>query len=678
MRLCWERRSKNPVGSLRGGGCPGRVGKATCVSQLLPSSPTESGGSDREKSEKISEALTHLDVWRPPDEPPTPPAPVEPLYSHGPEGEVQETPQEVFEALKALGYSSFRPGQEVAIMRILSGLSTLVVLSTGLGKSLCYQLPAYLYHKHSKSIALVISPLVSLMDDQVSGLPPCLTAVCIHSNMTKPQREAAMEKVRQGEVQVLLLSPEALVGGSGWKSSFVPSACRLPAVAFACIDEAHCVSEWSHNFRPSYLHLSPHFFFSAKSVRCPLKWIADAYHAGLSSAERRRVQNAFMKGQLRVVVATVAFGMGLDKPDVRGVVHYNMPKNFESYVQEIGRAGRDGEPAHCHLFLDPEGRDLHELRRHIYGDSVDFFTVKKLVQKVFSPCKCLELGGERGVESGQERAGCPKRLCYKHERAFPIQQTVESLDIRQEGIETLLCYLELHPRRWLELLPPTYSSCRLLCYGGPRQLRDVARSSPPVAVCLARERLAGRDHGHTSSLEFDVVSLSDSMGWEVVLVKRALRQLQWDPRLCQGTGVPRGKTGVLVEFGDLSFHLRAYGDLTDRELDSVCDFLHGRVVAREKAALGQLRACFQAFQSLGPVLLQDWESRIRADIRHFLTVRQDEKFSGRAVARIFHGISSPCFPAQVYGRDRRFWRKYLPFDFHRLARLATEEILAGR
>ncbi|KAF1672356.1 ATP-dependent DNA helicase Q4, partial [Pygoscelis papua] len=91
-----------------------------------------------------------------------------------------------------------------------------------------------------------------------------------------------------------------------------------------------------------------------KSVRRPPKWIADAYHAGLSAAERRRVQKSFMSGQLRVVVATVAFGMGLDKPDVRGVVHYNMPKNFESYVQEIGRAGRDGEPAHCHLFLDPE------------------------------------------------------------------------------------------------------------------------------------------------------------------------------------------------------------------------------------------------------------------------------------------------------------------------------------
>ncbi|MEQ2274362.1 hypothetical protein XENORESO_019282, partial [Xenotaenia resolanae] len=91
-----------------------------------------------------------------------------------------------------------------------------------------------------------------------------------------------------------------------------------------------------------------------KKIRKPLKWQAEAYHAGLSGSERRRVQNNFMCGELRIVVATVAFGMGLDKSDVRGIIHYNMPKSFESYVQEIGRAGRDGEPAHCHLFLDPE------------------------------------------------------------------------------------------------------------------------------------------------------------------------------------------------------------------------------------------------------------------------------------------------------------------------------------
>lgn len=106
----------------------------------------------------------------------------------------------------------------------------------------------------------------------------------------------------------------------------------------------------THNFTVRYVAQTS----ARKKIRKPLKWIAEAYHAGMSASERRRVQNNFMCGELRVVVATVAFGMGLDKSDVRGIIHYNMPKSFESYVQEIGRAGRDGEPAHCHLFLDPE------------------------------------------------------------------------------------------------------------------------------------------------------------------------------------------------------------------------------------------------------------------------------------------------------------------------------------
>ncbi|XP_028820256.1 ATP-dependent DNA helicase Q4 isoform X2 [Denticeps clupeoides] len=886
----------------------------------LRSEPVGVREGDDENVDKGEEIL--LNVVRPDYERPAPPPPMEPLYGLGEDGKVREPPPEVYEALNDFGYRSFRPGQEVAIMRILSGLSTLVVLSTGMGKSLCYQLPAYLYAKRSGCVTLVLSPLVSLMDDQVSGLPSKLKAACIHSNMSPKQREKAIEKVKAGQVHVLLLSPEALVGGGHSSSGCLPPADQLPPVAFACIDEAHCVSEWSHNFRPCYLRLCkvlrdrlgvrcllgltatatlstaldigrhleindqdgiavrsaavpPNLQLSVstdrdkdqalvsllkgerfgalesiivyctrreettriaallrtclqgvmlressnttkaedgdnpvaqkkralakKKIRKPLKWLAESYHAGMSAAERKRVQVNFMCGELRLVVATVAFGMGLDKSDVRGIVHYNMPKSFESYVQEIGRAGRDGGPAHCHLFLDPEGEDLHELRRHIYTDTVDYFTVKKLVQKVFPSCKCrqihqkhqemsstkmdmevddadmlelmdicdgvvheqqeqnkspcdgnpegqnsppnqpldegekktenLEEGSSKGGEGeeassrteGEENAVVTHRVCHTHERAIPIQETVEALDISEEGLETLLCYLELHPQQWVELMHPTLSICKMTCYGGPQQLRKLTKLCPPVAVALARMRMAGQKVEACDSLEFDVVELSDTMGWQMLMVKKGLRQLQWGSGSFGGTG----RSGVHVEFSGLSFYFRSYGDLTAEEMDRVCAFLHGRVVAQEKTQLYQLEACFRAFRSvayrtcdscldrldeersprlkrllgdyfekrrernfgeelqpyeddddsLNRYKMRDWEEQVRADVRSFLSARSDERFSGRAVARVFHGIGSPCYPAQTYGRDRRYWRKYIRFDFNQLIRIATQEII---
>uniref|UniRef100_A0A665TRD5 DNA 3'-5' helicase n=1 Tax=Echeneis naucrates TaxID=173247 RepID=A0A665TRD5_ECHNA len=817
-----------------------------------------------------------LNVTRPDYERPAPPPPMKPLCHLSDDGKVQAAPAAVYEALQDLGYKSFRPGQEEAVMRILSGLSTLVVLSTGMGKSLCYQLPAYLYAQRSQCITLVISPLVSLMDDQLSGLPAKLKAACIHSNMTMKQREAAIEKVKSGQVCVLLLSPEALVGGGGSGAGCLPSAQELPPVAFACIDEAHCVSEWSHNFRPCYLRLCkvlrerlgvrcllgltatatlstaldiaqhlditdqegiavrsaavpPNLHLSVsmdkekdqalvsllrgdrfgclhsiivyctrreetsrvaallrtclqgvlvkenkqangnsqtqdspagqrkkelarKKIRKPLKWQAESYHAGLSASERRRVQNNFMCGELRIVVATVAFGMGLDKSDVSGIIHYNMPKSFESYVQEIGRAGRDGEPAHCHLFLDPEGGDLHELRRHIYADTVDYYTVKRLVQKVFPPCKCKQIyqkhqeltkakeeqatedeGSDVSVKHVKDvdvkatndclrdykggSSGWPKeRMCHMHERAIPIQQTVEALDITEEGVETLLCYLELHPQRFVELLHPTMSACKVSCYDGPRQLQKITKICPPVAVVLARRRMAGERVENYDQLEFDVVEVADTMGWQLPLVKRGLRQLQWS------TDRAGGRSGVHVEFSSLSFYFRSYGDFSDEEMDEVCQFLHNRVQDQEHTQLYQLTTCFKSFksvafqsvlscvdeldvsrslqlkgllseyfdkrrdrgQALRPVDIEELEKyKVKltrclasADIRSFLANRSDEKFSGRAVARILHGIGSPCYPAQTYGRDRRFWRKYIKFDFNQLIRLATQEIIA--
>lgn len=200
----------------------------------------------------------------------------------------------------------------------------------------------------------------------------------------------------------------------------------------------------------------------------------------------------------------MAFGMGINKPDIRGVIHYNMPRNFECYVQEVGRAGRDGLPAHCHLFLGSDGEDLNELGRHIYANSVDHHVIRKLLQRVFVPCKCLQISqlfegvdfsenieGEGSTvevssnteealneveDSRKKRDPVKNRVhCPGHEVAFSVDETVNALDLPQENISTMLCYLELHHKQWIKVMPPVYTICRILSYKGPRALKAAAR-----------------------------------------------------------------------------------------------------------------------------------------------------------------------------------------------------------
>ncbi|KFB44460.1 AGAP005917-PA-like protein [Anopheles sinensis] len=769
----------------------------------------------------------------------------EPVYEQQPDGTLPETPPEVLETLQMFGHKSFRHGQERAVMRVLCGMSTLVTLSTGAGKSLCYQLPAYLYRRKRQCITLVISPLVSLMEDQVHGMPDFLNAHCLHTNQTPKVRDRTMTAIKAGEVDVLLISPEAVVAGE--KSTGFGSLLReLPPIAFACIDEAHCVSQWSHNFRPSYLmickvlkeklgvrtilgltatatvqtrqsivsHLAipdglsgiisdiplpdnllltvsrdanrdtalvelllSERFSSLQSIivyctrrddcervatfvrtcfqdaaraaaeantnkRRRMNYVAEPYHAGMPASRRRTIQNAFMSGELRIVVATIAFGMGINKADIRAIIHYNMPKNFESYVQEVGRAGRDGLLSHCHLFLDNRGNDRNELRRFIFANSIDRHVIRKLLQKIFVPCACAqifknpqlandlqqEIQAINGIDWDAEfddntavnevqrknnnqhlhpKGG--KRLCPGHEICFSIESTVQQLDIPEENIATFLCYLELHEQKYIQALSPAYCMCKIMSYNGVRPLRMAAKECPPLAMAFALDLKRGISHATSTVIEFPVIDVAAAIGWDSGVVKYQLKNLEWTTE-----NNVRKRSPLSVSFSNLGFRVRAPGDLTDDELDRTLDTLYERVTSQERTQLAQLQYISDAlnsvsFNSIHPVCRVDCPSgpseklkkivreyfitdiskehveivpepddttdeRLIADIRTMICRYPENNFSGRTIARIFHGVQSPNYPALVWSRSN-FWRAYTKTDFNRIVRLANAEIV---
>ncbi|MCP5541596.1 MAG: RecQ family ATP-dependent DNA helicase [Akkermansiaceae bacterium] len=613
---------------------------------------------------------------------------------------------------KVFGHAGFRPGQREVVDVLLAGRPALAVFPTGGGKSLCYQLPALLLD----GLTLVVSPLIALMKDQVEVLVSRgVAAARLDSTLEAAEAGAIHDRMADGSLRLLYVAPERLAN-----EGFLQKL-RRTRLAMLAIDEAHCISEWGHNFRPDYLKLAnlarelgvervlaltatatpkvaadirgafgireadhvrtgfrrPNLSYrvtpcaagerkglllsrlrelpagSAAVVYVTLQRTAEevagfleknglrarAYHAGLADDWRARVQDDFMAGAVDIVVATIAFGMGIDKADVRAVFHYNLPKSLENYAQESGRAGRDGKPSVCEILAC--GDDRIVLENFVYGDTPSGRAVRSLVEHVL-------LQGERFSVSRHDLSAAK--------------------DIRPLVVATALTYLEL--KGVIESTGPFYAGYQV------RFLRPedkILAGHTSDRQRFLRSVFGAAKQGRTW-LTIDVDEVGARIGEPPERIRRALNYLvdlgdvaakpsglRHGYRLAEGG--PREVSGIAAELGEL-FARRESGEIERLGLAIGYCETGGCLTRRLLAYFGEemdgdCGDCGNCRDGNGakslPCGLPD---ELSADRVAAMRTLADEGHASlrqpRQLARFLCGISSPATTRERLNRDDRF------------------------
>ncbi|KAF4978004.1 hypothetical protein FZEAL_5549 [Fusarium zealandicum] len=539
-------------------------------------------------------------------------------------------------------HESFRHEQKGAIGRILGGENALVVFPTGAGKSLCYQIPAIAFPEMDRQsghrdpsdsgITIVVSPLIALMKDQVDALKrKGIAAECIDSTKTREELQQINASLREGQLRLLYCAPERLNN-----EGFVEMMKRVKGgVRLIGIDEAHCISEWGHSFRPDYLKVArfvqeikaervicltatatpivvddiceafdiseegvfrtsvyrPNLRLEAKATKekqdkyellfeflkthpgSTLIYVtvqkqaealaadlnkkripAQFFHAGMKVEEKKQIQEGFMASRIQTVVATIAFGMGIDKPDIRNIIHWDLPSTVEEYCQQVGRAGRDGKQSYCVLYLCPE--DFYIKESFARGDLPSRHSLHDLLKDIFD----------------NEVVQKPLGDTFK---ASHYAQSSE-FDIRQSPLSVIYAALELR-FHLIRAITPEYSSYKFEATSSyfPRLKND---KSPEAKAILSSAVKARKYH------TIDLSAVATSTGLSRTNLVKILNDLNDSGAIVLTVGGVEQKYKILSEL-----------PRTDAQINDLTDKLYANLEIREKQALERVHEVIKLF-----------------------------------------------------------------------------------